>query len=142
MVPTPQHQGMMTRVKDSQAPGSTRTRIENPSIAALSPPHVQQRIARNATSDRNGRVSGRQAEANDRSLGSRTPQIRFNQSGCDHTAGYRKRGPRWTRDHGISLSGARDGGLVGRHLKQQLRSRTADTGPQQFWEQLRWYDRE
>ncbi|KAH4127170.1 hypothetical protein HBI38_068480 [Parastagonospora nodorum] len=58
MVPTPQHQGMMSRIKDSQAPGSTRTRIEHPSIAAWCTPHVQQRIAPNATSDRNGRLCG------------------------------------------------------------------------------------
>ncbi|KAH6024870.1 hypothetical protein HBI83_065800 [Parastagonospora nodorum] len=57
MVPTPQHQGMMSRIKDSQAPGSTRTRIEHPSIAAWCTPHVQQRIAPNATSDRNGRLA-------------------------------------------------------------------------------------
>ncbi|KAH3953074.1 hypothetical protein HBH70_029390 [Parastagonospora nodorum] len=58
MVPTQQHQGMMSRIKDSQAPGSTRTRIEHPSIAAWCTPHVQQRIAPNATSDRNGRLCG------------------------------------------------------------------------------------
>ncbi|EAT83534.1 hypothetical protein SNOG_09342 [Parastagonospora nodorum SN15] len=29
--------------------------------------------------------------------------------------------------------------LDGRPLKQQLRSRTTDTGPQQFWKRLRWW---